>query len=142
MQRLEVDIQVIVHATENQDKIFGAFEEVFGVEADNFSVNNLTGHFNNPITLLGCKLRKKQATSFVKTLVSNIPQIELDQIVDDLENRLDKSALHVRISKQQLILGKIKLDEQDPVKIKISTPVYTQKDLLKTYSEILTQNRI
>lgn len=142
MQRLEVDIQVIVHATENQDKIFGAFEEVFGVEVDNFSVNNLTGHFNNPITLLGCKLRKKHATSFVKTLVSNIPKMELDQIVDDLENRLDKSALHVRISKQQLILGKIKLDEQDPVKIKISTPVYTQKDLLKTYSEILTQDRI
>lgn len=140
--RLEVDIQVIVHATEDKEKIFDAFEEVFGVEPEEFSVQNLTGHFDNPITLLGCKLKKKKASEFVKSLTLGITKLELDQILDDLENRLDKSALHLRISKQQLVRRKIKLDEQDPVKIRIYTPIYTQKDIVRTYSEILTQNRI
>jgi hypothetical protein len=141
-KRLEVDIQVIVHATEDLNKILGAFKDVFGVDAEDFSTQNLHGHFENPITLLLCKLKKKKAKNFVKTLVSAIPKEELGLIVEDLQNRLDESALHLRLSKQSLVLGKIRLGDSDPVKLKIYTPVYTQKELIKTYSEILTQDII
>jgi RNA binding exosome subunit len=136
-RKLEVDIQVIVHATEDLEKVFSAFKDVFGVDREEFSVQNLTGHYENPITLLSCKLKKKIAKSFAKILVSKIPKEELDLIVDDLENRCDESALHLRISKQSLVLGKISLANEDPVKLRIYTPIYTQKDLIKTYSEIL-----
>lgn len=142
MQRLEVDIQVIVHATEDLQKILDSFKKVFDVDDEDFSVQNLQGHFDNPIILLSCKLKKKKASSFVKTLVSSIPKQDLGVIVEDLQNRLDDSSLHLRISKQSLVLGKIKLGDTDPVKLRIYTPVYTQKDLIKTYSEILTQKSI
>ena len=136
-RKLEVDIQVIVHATEDLEKIFSAFKDVFGVDKDEFSVQNLTGHYENPIALLSSKLKKKIAKSFVKTLVSEIPKEDLDLIMEDLENRCDESALHLRISKQSLVRGRISLADEDPVKLRIYTPIYTQKDLIKTYSEIL-----
>jgi RNA binding exosome subunit len=137
-RKLEVDIQVIVHATEDPEKVFSAFKEVFGVDRDEFSVQNLIGHYENPIVLLSCKLKKKTAKSFVKTLVSEIPKEDLGLIEEDLENRCDESALHLRISKQSLVLGKITLADEDPIKLRIYTPIYTQKDLIKTYSEILS----
>ncbi len=136
-KRLEVDIQVIVHATEDLEKIFLAFKDTFGVDKEEFSAQNVHGHYENPIALLSCKLKKKKSASFVRTLVSGIPKEKIDEIIADLENRCDDSALHLRISKQSLVQGVITLADQDPVKLKIYTPIYTQKDLIKTYSEIL-----
>jgi hypothetical protein len=136
-RKLEVDIQVIIHATEDMEKIFSAFKKVFGVDSDEFSVQNLQGHYENPISLVLCKLKKKAAEGFVKRLVSGFPKDDIAMVLGDLENRCDDSALHLRISKQGLVKGEISLANEDPVKLKIYTPIYTQKDLLKTYSEIL-----
>ncbi len=136
-RKLEVDIQVIIHATEDSEKIFPAFRDTFGIDRDEFSVQSLQGHYENPISLVLCKLKKKAARNFVKTLVSGLPKGEISLILEDLENRCDDSALYLRISKQSLVQGKITLADDDPIKLKIYTPIYTQKDLLKTYSEIL-----
>lgn len=141
-KRLEVDIQVIVHATEDPSKVFDAFKQIFDVDREEFSAKTVRGHFENPITMLYCKLKKKKSKNFVKALVLGIPKEELGLIIEDLQNRCDESALHLRISKQSLIRGKIALGEGDPIKLKIYTPVYTQKDLIKTYSEILRHDLI
>ena len=138
-KRLEVDIQVIVHATEDIQKIFGAFKNVFDVDKEEFSENTVAGHFENPITILSCKLKKKMSQGFVKALISKIPKDELELIIEDLQNRCDGSALHIRISKQSLVRGLVRLGDTDPVKLRIYTPVYIERDLLNTYSEILNQ---
>lgn len=136
-KRLEVDIQVIIHATEDPQKVFDAFKEVFDVDAEDFSSQTLQGHFENPIILLQAKLKKKKSKHFVKTLVGSISKSEIDLIVDDLENRCDESALFLRISKQGLVQKRVTLADEDPVKLRIYTPIYSQRNLAKTYSEIL-----
>lgn len=136
-KRLEVDIQVIVHATEDLQRILGSFKEMFGVDEEDFAVQNLQGHFENPIAFLQCKLKKRKARNFVSALTENISDDERQEIIDDLENRCDQSALFLRISKQGLVQKRVYLADQDPVKLKIYTPIYTQKDLIKTYSEIM-----
>ncbi|MEM3007155.1 MAG: RNA-binding domain-containing protein [Candidatus Nitrosotenuis sp.] len=141
-RKLEVDIQIIVHATEDLEKIFAAFNEMFDLDKEEFTVQNLQGHYENPIILLLCKLKKKKAWSFIAKLVRDIPKEDMSLIIEDLQNRCDESALHLRISKQQLILGKLILGDEDPIKLKIYTPIYTQKDLIKTYTEVLSQGRI
>ena len=127
-----------IHATEDAQKIFDSFTEMFDLEKDDFTIQNLQGHYENPIALIHGKIKKKKATHFVKTMISNIPKKEITEIIDDLENRCDGSGLYMRISKQSLIQGKVEPADQDPIKLKIYTPIYTQKDLIKTYSEILT----
>lgn len=136
-KRLEIDIQVIVHATEDPQKITGAFKEIFDVDAEDFTVQTLQGHFDNPITLFQAKLKKKKAQKFAKILTSAIPKSEMSLVIDDLENRCDESSLFLRISKQALVQKRISLTDEDPVKLKIFTPIYSQRNVVKTYSEIL-----
>ena len=137
-KKLEVEIQVIIHATEDSQKIFDSFRETFGLEQDDFAIQNLQGHYENPISLVNGKIKKKKATGFVKNLISNITKKDITEIMDDLENRCDGSGLYMRISKQSLVQGKVEPAADDPVKLRIYTPVYSQKDIIRTYSEILT----
>jgi RNA-binding protein len=137
-KKLEVEIQVIIHATEDSQKIFDSFKQIFGVDEDDFTTQKLQGHYDNPIVLVNGKIKKKKAASFVKNLISNITKKDINEIVEDLENRCDGSGLYMRISKQSLVEGKIEPAADDPIKLRIYTPVYSQKDILKTYSEILT----
>ena len=137
-KKLEVEIQVIIHATEDSQKIFDSFKQVFDVEQDDFTIQKLQGHYDNPIALVNGKIKKKKAANFVKNLISSIPKNQIDEIIEDLENRCDGSGLYLRISKQSLVEGKIEAAADDPIKLKIYTPVYSQKDIIKTYSEILT----
>lgn len=137
-KKLEVEIQVIIHATEDSQKIFDSFKQTFDLEQDDFTVQNLEGHYENPIALVHGKIKKKKATGFVKKLISGISKKNIDEILEDLENRCDGSGLYLRISKQSLVEDKIEAAADDPVKLRIYTPVYSQKDIIKTYSGILT----
>lgn len=137
-KKLEVEIQVIIHATEDSQKIFDSLKQIFDVDEDDFAIQKLQGHYDNPIVLVNGKIKKKKAANAVKNLVSSIPKKEIDEIVEDLENRCDSSGLYLRISKQSLVEGKIEAAADDPIKLKIYTPVYSQKDIIRTYSGILT----
>ena len=141
-KRLEVDIQLIVHGTEDLDKIFSSFKETFDVDREDFDSQDLTGHFENQIVLLHSKLKKKKAQFFVKKLVGAIPREQIDTIIEDLENRYDDSTLYLRISKQSLITGNIVLSDREPVKIKIFTPIYKQADIESTFTRLLTHGTI
>jgi RNA binding exosome subunit len=120
-------------------KIYHSFKETFDIDSQEFIVQTLEGHFENPITLLSCKLRKKKAQAFVRALTGGLPKNEIDSIIGDLHSRCD-NALHLRISKQSLPSGKIALGDEDSIKLRIYTPVYSQKELLATYSSILSEH--
>ena len=136
--KLEVTIEIIVHATEDLKIIFDAFEKLFGIKEEGFSKKNLTGHFENPITMLKAKITKTKAENFIQKLVMKIPKGQLDELIEDLENRIQNSTLHVRLGKQDLIQGKVSLQEKDVIKLKIFMPIYQKKNTLKNYVELLT----
>lgn len=136
--KLEVTVEIIVHATEDLKTILDAFEKLFEVKEEGFSKKNLTGHFENPITMLNAKITKTKAENFIKKLVMKIPKGQLDELIGDLENRIQNSALHVRLGKQDLIQGMISLQEKDVIKLKIFMPIYQKKNTLKNYAHLLT----
>jgi len=136
-RKIEVTIEIIVHATEDINTILECFFEIFDIKDREFSRKALTGHFDNPITLLKLKIKKNDAENFVKTLISKIPKGELAGIIDELENRIQESALHIRLGKQDLIQGSLVLQEKDAIKVKIYTPVYLKKNILRSYTQIL-----
>ena len=59
VNKLEVSIDAIIHATEDTSKFLKTFEDLF-VLKDEFTINQTTGHFENPIILLNAKIEKKQ----------------------------------------------------------------------------------
>jgi hypothetical protein len=139
--RLEVSIEIIAHATEDVEKILESFFKLLGVDSKEFSRENLFGHFDNPITILRANIKKKTARSFVEKLVSRIPDRDFKELIDDIENRLEDSTLHLRFGKQDMVRGKIIPQEKDAIKIKIFTPAYNRKDVVKNYVSLFASVR-
>ena len=140
VNKLQISIDVIIHATEDISKIIMSFEKLFNLSKDEFTVQHTTGHYENPIILMSSKMEKNQAREFLKKLVNIVSKNQLDEIIENLENRIENSTLHLRLNKQELVKGKIDFKEKDPIKLKISTPVYNKKETQKIFSEILLQS--
>lgn len=137
--KLEVTIEIIIHATEDQKKIFESFENIFGVKKEAFSEELLTGHFENPIILLKIKIKKNQAKEFIKILVSKTSNEQMKELIEDIELRIQNSSLNLRIEKQELVKGNIIIHQKNGIKVKIYTPTYTKKDLVRAYTELLVK---
>ncbi len=137
-EKVEVTIEVILHATEDERKIFDSFLDIFGIEEQEFEKEQLIGHYENPITFLRAKITKNKASSFIKKLVSNLPQDQISEVIDDMENRVQDSMLHIRLGKQELVKRNLVLQENDAVKVKIYTPIYTKKDTVKIYTKLFS----
>ena len=133
----EVKIDTILHATEDIDKILRCFLENFNLEQEKFNVQNLTGHFNNPITLLSINLKKKEAEEFIRNLLTKISKSDFDEIYENVEELISSSGLKLKIDKQRILDGKIMLEQRDAIKINISCPVYVKKDSKKIYQQLL-----
>ena len=135
IDKIEITIEVIIHATEDIGKVFRAFE-ILEIKEDNFTINETVGHFENPIILLSAKIVKKQAHSFMRKLVSLLSIEQINKLVEEIEERTIDSRFHMRLDKQKLIKGSLVIKEKDTIKIKIHTPVYNKKDTIKSFTEI------
>ena len=135
--QLEVRINLILHATENEKKILEKLEDVFGIEQENFQIEEISGHFNNPIILISSKLKKKLAENFVKIFFSKIKKTDFQEIFDNVEDYVISSGLSLRISKQKLISEVVTISKEDAIKININTPVYVKNETKKIYQELM-----
>ena len=133
----EVKIDTILHATEDIDKILKCFLENFNLEQEKFNIQNLMGHFDNPITLLSANLKKKEAEKFIRNLLTSISKSDFDEIYENVGERISSSGLKLKIDKQKMLNGKIMLEQKDAIKINISCPVYVKKDSKKIYQQLL-----
>ena len=135
--KIEVTVDVIIHATEDISKIFQSFEEILEIKEEDFTTTETTGYFENPIILLNSKLVKSQAQKFIKKLVKLLPMDQVNDLIEEIEERTIDSRFHLRLDKQELIKGKLIVSQKDTIKIKIHSPIYNKKDTIKTFTEIL-----
>lgn len=136
IDKIEITIDVIVHATEDIKKIFLAFEEMFEINGDDFNIQKTTGHFENPIIILNSKIIKKQAQNLIKKILDRLSQEQVEQMIDEIEERTIDSRFHMRFGKQDMIKGNLVFVEKDPIKMKIHTPIYNKKETVKIFTEI------
>ena len=135
--QLEVKINLILHATENEKKVFEELENNFQIEQSEFQVEEVSGHFNNPILLISSKLKRKTAQNFISLFFSKMKKEEFEEIFNYVEDYVTSSGLSLRISKQKLMSGILALSREDKIKINISTPVYVKNETKKIYQELM-----
>tara|TARA_Y100000996_G_scaffold78758_1_gene53438 strand:- start:87 stop:503 length:417 start_codon:yes stop_codon:yes gene_type:complete len=135
--QIEVKINLILHATENENKILDVLENTFHIEQKKFQIEQIPGHFNNPILLISSKLKKKNAQDFIKIFFSKIKKSDFQDIFDNVENYVTSSGLSLRISKQKLVSEEITISKEDAIKININTPVYVKNETKKIYQELM-----
>jgi len=136
IDKLEITIDVIIHATEDISKILQSFNEILEVDEENFTTIETTGYYENPIIILNVKLVKKQAKAFMKKFLKVLSINQINQLVEEIEERTADSKFHLRLDKQELVRGTLMLSEKDTVKIKIHTPIYNKKDSIEKFSEV------
>ena len=136
IDKLEITMDVIVHATEDISKIFQSFYDILEIEEKSFSITETTGYYENPIIMLNAKLVKKQAKSFMEKFLKLLSSNQINQLTEEIEERIADSKFHLRLDKQELIKGVVILSEKDTIKIRIYTPIYNKKESIKKFSEV------
>ena len=154
-RKMEVSASVIVHATEDPRIITGAASQLLGIQEDAFTGTDTTGHFGNPISVYDANVTGADAALSVRRFVGMLSGKDVDALAVQIQERTVDSRLHLRIDKQVLIRsgrleiiglygsagregeGKENGSSKDAIKIKIHTPIYSKKDAVPTFAEIL-----
>jgi len=135
-----IKIDLILHATENFQKIADPLNDLFGIESDEIVKREVPGHFGNPILMLHMDLKKKRADQFIKKLISLITRDVTMTLLTNIEERIFESSLYIRFSKQNFVKKILTLEEKDPIRIAIYTPTYVKKEIPETYRKLLNEN--
>jgi len=136
VDKIEITIDVIVHATEDISKIFQSFEEILDVKEEDFIIEETMGHYENPIIVLNTKIIKKQAQNFMNKLLELLSAEQVNDLIEEIDERTVDSKFHMRFDKQELIKGNLVIKEKDTIKLKIHTPIYNKKNTVKIFTEI------
>jgi len=154
-RRIEISTSVIIHATESSEKVLRSIEDVLGLAVEEFSSNVTTGHFGNPITVLSNHtLGRATGDLCMQRFRRSLPPEQLEDLVEQIEERTVDSRFHVRVDKQTLVRdgkldavmnsggssGSSSSSSVDTIRIKIHTPIYNKKDTTLTVTLVGSHN--
>jgi RNA binding exosome subunit len=123
LKPLSAKITVIIHATEDPNKVAQA---VRNISPDNVStpaiVNAVKGHYGNRIqTLTSAVKSPKMVERLLLELWTSLSFFDRNEVYSSLPSRVDRAGtLFLRVDKQEAMKGRIRLQDSDPIKIGIS----------------------
>lgn len=137
----EVEVSAFSHATEDEDKVEKAMKNLLPEENRDLWLTRKTlkGYHGDPITIVTGKVRtNKGATGVLQRVVQELSSLDQQRLLDELEERLDEGGnLYIRLDKQNAYLGKVRLLETDPVKMKFRLRLPHGKDRAEYVREIV-----
>ena len=121
----ELLVQVLCHATEDEEKVMKAVENIIGPEAvENASSisQSLTGYYGDPILLIKLSIEDSRiAEKAFMRILSNLSEQDLREI---LRERVKKGRhggkIYLRFDKQAAYLGSLKIMDKDPIRIQVN----------------------
>ncbi len=134
------ETNLVLHATEDHDKVLQSIEKVLSIPAVSFTSTNSDGHFGNKIVLFKSILSSKEASDLAIRILSLLNRIDRQQLYDRLEEYCDeKGNLYLRLDKQRICQGKVSLSESDAIRIRFK-PIrrYKPSGNIDTYRGLLS----
>jgi RNA-binding protein len=113
------DVRIIIHATEDKNKVLESICGIFCIDADRFRHTELVGHWGNRISLLTGNLESAEANRLVKKILLSLSSVEKNQLLSSSHSFIDeKGNLYLRLDKQRICQKRISLSETDSVRFK------------------------
>lgn len=134
------EINVLVHATENENKILHSINNVLSVSAEKFSHSVSEGHWGNRILLLTAIIDGQSAKDLVVKIMSSLNSNDKHLLSNLFDKYIDeKGNLYIRLDKQRICNGKVSLSESDSIRVRFR-PVrrYKPSSTLQNYRGLLT----
>ena len=137
-----VTISVVIHATEDKDKVISKIVKVLSLNSARFQEFNTRGHWGNQIVLLNLSMGQTLAGKILKTIYTSLGDNKKTTFLSSLEQSIDeKYNLYVRIDKQSICREEISLSDQDSIKIKFRPSKFRQSNKSETYRELLSSGQ-
>lgn len=134
------EVDVVLHATEDREKVLASVEIALGVPAADFAGKPSEGHFGNKILLLKATVASKDAGQLAAKITSSLNSADRQKLADHFEDYSDeKGNLYLRLDKQRICQGKLSLVESDAIRIKFK-PVrrYRPQGNMQAYRGLLS----
>ena len=113
------EANLVVHMTEDQEKILRALEENLRIPLDRFSATPSEGHFKNRILMLKALFSSHEANDLASHIADGLNSVDRKYLLDTIEQYSDeKGNLYLRLDKQRLCQGKISISTADVIRIK------------------------
>jgi RNA-binding protein len=115
------EISIIVHATEEKDKILEHLSSSLSVSPDSFSTEFAEGHWGNKIVLLTSILSKNEANFLYVKIKSCLTDTDVALLSDFFDFYDEKGNLYIRLDKQRICMGRVSLSDKDSIRIKFKS---------------------
>lgn len=113
------EINLVLHATEDEGKVLKAIEDMLLVPSKRFSSSPSEGHYKNKILLQKAILSSHEAASLVKRVISLLNSADRDHLSRSIYEYSDeKGNLYIRLDKQRMCHARVSLSETDAIKIR------------------------
>jgi RNA binding exosome subunit len=113
------ELNLVLHATEDEDKVLKSIQEVLLIPAEGFSRQPSEGHYKNKILLSKATLSSQEAGNLALRIISLLNSTDKDQLVRNLHEYSDERGnLYLRLDKQRVCQGKVSLSEIDSIRIR------------------------
>lgn len=114
-----LELSYFLHATEDESRVVHSVQEYMNLKAEP-RFDELRGHFGNRILLVRYHLAGGEAERLFVTITSRLDRTEARSVRDTIHEMMDEHrALYLRLSKQELIKGRVVLSPSDPIRVKV-----------------------
>jgi len=123
LEVISAKISAIVHATEDVNRVLQALSRLFPDESlpSKAETRRFHGHYGNEIRMVDLSIRGAPARSFLEHLWESLPSVDRAVVIHSLNKHLDSSGgLHLRLDKEEVFRGVIRMKDQDSIKIHLS----------------------
>jgi|YelNatPaOPRAMG01_1025707.scaffolds.fasta_scaffold08449_8 RNA binding exosome subunit len=144
MVKVVVELSTFIHSTENEGKVLEALtkalpESLRSTLSQKINLEKLEGHYGNIIKVVRLSVGREHGVDVLRHILCSMGRTNRDILLATLENRVEerRSRLHIRLSKQDLYLGRVVLsDSSDVVKVVASFEGAHHLDLEKVLSDL------
>lgn len=118
-------IQVLCHATEDEEKVMKAVENVVGIEMMDkmkISSNTLRGYYGDPILMIKFETSDPETPmQIIRRIFSKLSEYEkIDVIQNCLERGKHGGKLYIRLDKQAAYNDVLRLSNKDSIRIEVA----------------------
>ena len=133
------EINIVVHATENEKKILHSLYDILSIPAEKFTSSVSDGHWGNKISILTATIDGQVAKELILKIISLLNSVDRYHLSNFFDKYVDeKGNLYVRLDKQRICKGRISLSDMDSIRIRFR-PVkrYKPSSNLQNYRVLL-----
>jgi RNA binding exosome subunit len=136
------EINLVLHATEDESKVLKAIEDVLLVPSTRFSRSSSEGHYKNKIVLQKAILSSNEAAMLARRMISLLNSTDKDHLSHlAYEYADEKGNLYIRLDKQGICQGRVSLSETDAIRVRFKpTRRFKPSDTVQNYMSLFRSN--